>query len=58
MESSEKEVPDELKCIIHLDVAENPQETTCCNVLLCKDCLNSLQQRNLNCPNCRKPLVT
>ena len=40
----ETEGMDELHCIIHLGIAENPLELTCCNTLICNACVQQIKQ--------------
>ena len=46
------EPDDEYKCLICLEVAEEPWQHGECGRLFCEKCLNKLG-RNKPCPNCR-----
>ena len=47
------EEPDALKCLICLDVANDPQQHDKCGKLFCRKCLEGLKLSK-NCPNCRQ----
>ena len=44
---------DELKCVICLDVAEDPLQHEKCGKLFCKECLEKYGRKK-PCPNCRQ----
>ena len=46
------EPDDALKCLICLDVADEPWQHVDCGRLFCKECLDK-HGRNKPCPNCR-----
>ena len=46
------EPPSGLKCVICLEVAEDPRQHEKCGRLLCKECLEKLGEEE-PCPNCR-----
>ena len=49
------EPDDDLKCMICLQVAQNPLQHELCGKLFCKDCLEKYG-RSKPCPNCRAEL--
>ena len=46
------ELNDDLKCMICLDVAENPLQHELCGKLVCKECVEKLE-KDKPCPHCR-----
>ena len=47
------EPDDELKCMICLEVAEDPLQHETCGKLVCKECIEKYG-REKPCPNCRR----
>ena len=47
-----EEADEALKCLICLEVADNPLQHEGCGKLFCKGCLEKLG-RDKTCPNCR-----
>ena len=46
------EPPDELKCLICLEVARDPLQHEACGKLFCRECLKGIGKHR-PCPNCR-----
>lgn len=44
--------PDDLKCLICLEVAQDPMQHEACGKLFCKECIEQSGVEN-PCPNCR-----
>ena len=53
-----EEPPHELKCVICLAVARQPQQHGECGKLFCSSCLAQHRQKNNKCPNCDLQLNT
>ncbi len=47
------EPPDELLCLICLEVANDPLQHEACGKLFCKECIDELGEDE-PCPNCRE----
>ena len=55
-----EEPSDELKCLICLSVARDPQQhgNGGCGKVFCQSCITENQKHNNTCPNCREQLTT
>ena len=53
-----EEPPHELKCVICLAVARQPQQHGECGKLFCNSCLTQHRQLSNKCPNCDLQLIT
>ncbi len=53
-----EEPPDDLKCLICLEVAKDPYQHggSLCGKVFCNGCITEYQKHKTTCPNCRKDL--
>ncbi len=53
-----EEPPDDLKCLICLEVAKDPYQhgSSLCGKVFCNGCITEYQKHKTTCPNCRKDL--
>lgn len=48
--------PNDLRCIMCLRPAQDPQQSTCCGRLFCKFCLAERKKTTSECPQCHEPV--
>ncbi len=56
----EEEASDDLKCLICLCVARDPQQhgDGGCGKIFCRSCIDKYKKNDDKCPNCRKVITT